>query len=292
MTYGLLGQDLHDTADKAKKWFADHYGAKKFACEQPIFDLPLKPTWQAVLHGGYSLCVNVQPTPFSPTLYAFVNQCAQEGLPVKLWVAIGASVPKESFASELKQARNAGVGVIQFPENGAPHEFHHAMPLSLFGLTRVSPKKLPKSRREVFRNAEDTFLDGSPGQGCQTICQELEDISRLVAEKAHALGWWKNPTGSKPLSKKFFAKTAWATVLEKMEQRANVSLIKAKCPKFTKHLIVRTRAYTEWRNAVSHKPNNLAALKARDKKLRTMFEATSDLLVDWYDAVKPLGLIK
>jgi hypothetical protein len=292
MTYSLLGHDLHEAADKAKAWFAENYGAKNFKREEPVLDLPLRPTWQAMLNGGYSLCVNVQPSPFSPSLFEFVTQCAQRGLPIKLWVAIGPSPPKESFGADLKQARNFGIGVVQIPDAGKPHEFHRAVPLSLFGLTRTDPKDVPKPRREVLKKAEDTFLDGAPDQACQLICQELEHISRVFAEHTYDKGLWKQPKGARTLRSRFFTKDSWATMLEEMEQRANVATIAAKSPDFSKQLVVRARAFTDWRNAVSHKPTKSAELKKRDTKLRTMFEVTRDLLIDWYHAAKPLGLLK
>jgi len=293
MSYGLLGHDLHETADKAKQWFAQRYGAKKFRCEEPVLDdLPLRPTWQATLNSSYSLCVNVQSAPFSPTLYEFVTQAAQRGLPIKLWVAIGPLAPKESFGAELKNARDAGVGVDQIRDHGDPHVFHRAMPLSLFGLARTNLKTVAKSRREVVQNAEETFLDGAPDHACQAICQELEDISRQFAELVHARGWWKTRKGKKAPSKRFFTKDSWAVMLEQMEQSTNVQAIAAKCPGFSKQLVVRTRAFTDWRNDVSHKPKDLAQLKKRDARLRTMFEATRDLLIDWYLVAKPVGLVK
>lgn len=292
MSYSFLGHDLHTTADRAKKWFAHHLGATKFICEQPVMDLPLRPTWQAALQGGYSLCVNVQSSPFSPTLYAFVNQCAQRGLPIKLFVVIGSAAPRDNFAAELKQAREAGVGVLQIPDDGEPNEFHHAMPLSLCGLTRIDPKHVPKARREIFKTAHDAFLDGNPGQGCQLMCQELEDISRKFAFETHQKGWWRQPQGKATLKPNVFLTDAWAALLELMEERANVAVIRGKAPLFSKQLVVRTRAHTDWRNDVSHKPKTTAALKARDKRLRTMFETTSHLVLEWYDVAKPLRLVK
>ena len=36
MSYSFLGQNLHETADRAKTHFAETYGAKKFKCEIEI----------------------------------------------------------------------------------------------------------------------------------------------------------------------------------------------------------------------------------------------------------------
>ena len=150
MTYTLLGQDLHETADLAQRFFSKTYGATRFRREEPVgSDLPLRPTWQAAMKTGYLLCINVQPSPFSPTLYEFVNKCAQRGLPVKLWVAIAPRSTSPTFSAELKQAHDTGVGVVQIADDGAGHEFHRAVPLSLFALKKTDLNSVPKSRRET-----------------------------------------------------------------------------------------------------------------------------------------------
>lgn len=293
MTYSLLGQDLHETADKAKQWFAERYGANRFKCETEVApNLSLRPTWQADLKTGYKLCVNVQPTPFSQTLHEFVTQAASQTLPIKLWVAVPFDAPKESFTSELKQARSLGVGVVQISDKGAPHEFHRSVPLSLFALNRTDAKVIPRTRREVVMNAEDTFLDGTPDQGCQAICQELESSTRQFAQFTYEQGYWKTPNNAPSLKTKFFAKDPWAKMLEVMESRIDLKATASKSALFKKQLIVRARSFTEWRNDVSHKPKTLKELQARDAKLRTMFEVVRNLLVEWYDAVKPFGLLK
>src|SRR5579864_2329023 len=105
MSYSFLGQNLHETADRAKKHFADTYGAKKFKCEVEIDPhLPLKPTWQATLSGGYILCIEVRETPFSPSLYEFVTRCSQQGRAIRLWVAVPQGQAAPTFGAELRQA--------------------------------------------------------------------------------------------------------------------------------------------------------------------------------------------
>lgn len=291
MSYSLLGQDLHETADSARAWLTRLYGARGPKCEQQVTkDLPLRPTWQATAPTGYILCVNVQPSPFSQTLHEFVNLAMQRGLPIKLWVAVPADSTKESFASELKQARQAGIGVVQFSDGSLPHEYHRAVATSLFALSRTELSKIPKAAREMFKNAEETFLGGDPSHGCQSICQDIEALSRLVAAETYRLGLWKSPHGSAVLKSRFFTSDSWATMLGAFEQRADEPAIKRKCQPFRKQLIVRTRAFTDWRNSVSHKPKGMAELKKRDSRLRTMFEATRDLLVDWCHCARPLGI--
>lgn len=293
MSYSILGQNLHETADRAKQYFSQHYGATNFACEQALDnDLPLKPTWLATLKAGYRLCIEVRETPFSNSLYEFVTKCATRGMPVRLWVAVPRSAAAPTFNTELKQARDAGVGVVQIAEDGVAHEFHRPVPLSLFALKKTDLKKVPKGQREDVKTAESTFLDGTPDQGCQAICQKLEELTRQFAEYTHGQGWWRQPAGTKPLQPKFFQTGAWAKVLELMEERLEAKRIQSKCNTFTKQIIVRARGHTDWRNEVSHKPVNFRQLKIRDAKLRTMFEVTRDLLIEWYGIARPFRLVK
>ena len=292
MSYNLLGHDLYEVADRAKEWFVETYGAKRFRREKDIASLPLRPTWQASLRGNHTLCLNVQSSPFSPTLHAFVNAASQRGLPIKLWVAVSDTSPKDSFAAELRQAREAGVGVLQISTDGNVHVFHHPVSLSLYGISRTTLGDVPRARREIFKNAEDTFLNGAPDQGCQAICQELEDFTRRAAEVTHSRGWWTQLAGGAALQATFFRTGAWATMLQTMEGRANVTQIQTRCPEFDRQLIIRTRAFTDWRNRVSHRPNTAGQLMHRDGRLRTMFEATRDLLLDWYGATGPLRLLR
>jgi len=292
VTFSLLGQDLHETAEHAKKFFADTYGATGFQCEQPVNpDLRLRPTWQARKKNGYVLCINVQPGPFTETLYEFVIKAAQLGLPIKLWVAIAAGAVKESFSADLRRAREMGVGVVEMRADGSGHEYHRAVPLSLFALARTKLAAVPRVRREEVKNAEAIFLDGAPDQGCQAICQELESITRRFGEYTYDKGWWNMPGSAPKLQPRFFRTDSWAKLLEEMERRIDYTILKTKVPAFTKQHIVRARAFTDWRNVVSHKPRTLRQLQARDNKLRSILEVRRDLLVDWCVVARPLKLL-
>jgi hypothetical protein len=292
MSYSYLGQNLHETADRAKQYFIKEYGARNFECEEAVDDLPLKPTWQATSKAGYLLCIEVRETPFSNSLYEFVAKCAARGIPVRLWVAIPEIAAGPTFNAELKQARDFGVGVVQLPDTGAAHEFHRPVSLSLFALKKTDLSAVPKAKREEVKSAESTFLDGTPDQGCQAICQALEKLTREFSEHTYNQGWWRQPKGSKLLKPKFFQNDSWAIVLQLMEERLDIKKVQLKCDIFTKQAIVKARAHTDWRNAVSHKPKTIKQLKERDARLRTMFETTRDILIEWYVIAKPLKLIR
>lgn len=291
MSYMMLGQNLHETADRAKKYFAQTYGAAHFECEKALDkDLPLKPTWQGTMNAGYRLCVEVRESPFSNSLYEFVVECSKRRMPIRLWVAVPHGNVGPTFNSELKQARDLGVGIVQIAEDGTGNEFHKPVALSLFGLKRTDLNAAPKPRREFLKNAEDLFLTGSPDKGCQEICQCLELVTRQFAEHTYGAGLWRTPEGANTLAARFFREVAWATMLEALDTRIDEKRTRAKCKAFKKAKVAGARHYTDWRNTLSHKPKTLKEFQDRDAKLRTMFEATRDLLIEWYDIVKPLKL--
>ncbi|MBX3405645.1 MAG: hypothetical protein KF869_02675 [Phycisphaeraceae bacterium] len=292
MTYTLLGETLHETADRARKYFAHTYGAKSFICEKPSSDsLPLAPTWAARLGNGYGLYINVQSTPYMPTLSDVVSIGVNNGLPIKLWVAVNHDAPKLTFTEDLRRASDLGIGVVQFDEQGKAKEWNRAIPLSLYALRKTDPARVPKLRKEELRNAESTFLSGSPPDGCQAICQELEAVTRAFSEYTYKNGCWINPVGAKPLADRFFRRDSWATMLELLDQRVDVKSTRKKCQAFTKSKVAAARGYTDWRNSLSHKPRNVRELRDRDTRLRTMFEATRDLLLEWYEIVKPIKIV-
>jgi hypothetical protein len=292
VNYSILGQNLHAVADRAKAYFAAEYGAKHFSCESPVeHDLPLRPTWQAELAGGYYLCVEVRESPFSNTLYEFVSKCAANALPIRLWVVVPEGAAAPSFGTELKQARDLGVGVVQISDDGVAHVFHRPVALSLFALKKTDFNEVPKSQRDEVKTAESIFLDGSPDQGCQAICQALEQVTRKFAERTYEKGLWKQDQASSALDAAFFQTGPWSKVLEALESRIDTALVRAKSSMFHKNSIVRARGYTDWRNSVSHKPNSFKKRLARDAKLRTMFESTRDLLVEWYGIAKPFKVL-
>lgn len=290
MPYQLLGQDLHETADKAKRYFKDNYGAKSFKCEEQVTsDLQLRPTWIGHQGDGYILAINVQPNPFSPTLHEFIAKCAQIALPLKLWVAVPRRPANATFNQDLRNAHEMGVGVIDFSDNGEAHVFHRPVPVSLFALKRIDPKTIPSKLRPSIRSGEDTFLDGDPGQGCQTICQELEDLTRKAASTFHQRGCYLNNWAPKK-PQEYFETGSWGVLLQDFENNLDAKSASKICPDFDADLIVKARGYRDWRNSVSHKPKTLKELIKRDSKLRTMFEATRNLLIDWAIATKLLKL--
>jgi hypothetical protein len=285
--YQYLGNDLHDLANVAKEYFAKTYGAKKFICEMPLESgLELRPTWQAQMQGHYLLCVEVCVVLQARKFSDLVTKCVTGGHPIRLWVV----VPNSSsvLQRELKEAADKGIGLAQADEAGTSlFEFSKPVALSLFGLRPPDYTRIPTGRREIIKRAEDAFRDGSPERGCQELGQELELLTRKFAEHSHAQGWWK--TVPQPVPK--FAKANWVPLLDTLNDCINQGAVQAKCAIFKKAHVGGASSRALFRNQVSHAPKNTKELKRRDERLRTEFEATLDLLLDWYEIMKMLKLL-
>lgn len=292
MTYSLLAESLRETADRAKSYFATAFGVNKFYCETEVdSDLPLVPTWHATTQDGYTLCIEVRDSPMSPSIYEFVAKCAARGLPIKLWVAIPEVQERSGFTRDLKSAKEMGVGVIQIlNESGEPYEHHKPVSMSLFAVKKIALNEIEKKRRETIKKAQDSFLDGSPNEGCRLICEELEAITRRFAYVTYEKECWKPDSSGKTLKESYFANGSWAKILEQLEKRLNKTKVRKMCSVFRDDLVRGVRQYTNWRNSLNHKPKTPRERAVRDAKLRTMFEVTCDILLDWYKVARRFKL--
>ena len=289
MSFCLLAPNLHELASAAEKYFGAQHGATHFKHETAIDpDLPLTPTLSAKLSNGCSLCVEVSERAYSPSLDTFVVECSTRGFPVKLYVVLSSAKGDPEFSANLKLAKARGVGVVAL-ENGA-FPASEAVSLSLFGLRKNQIEEFPKSKRDAVRTAEQTFLNGNPTKGCQSLYEEIEAITRAFARRSRSDGWWRSPHSgeSKPLAN--IDTGPWARVLKDLATFLDHKQCKAKCPLICDGLIASAQAVTDPRNLTSHKPSNLKAVIQRDKKLRTWFENSSDVLRNWCDATRPLKL--
>jgi hypothetical protein len=290
MSFHLLAQHLHPTALAAKKYFAGHHGATGFREEEVVHaELSLKPTLSARLAHGYILCVEVSEKAYSNSLDTFVVECSTGCFPVRLYVVVPSAKEDTEFAGNLKKAKARGVGVVEL-SNDKEFVAADAVALSLFGLHKTELKRFPKSKRDAVRTAEQTFLNGNPVNGCQSLYQEIEAVTRAFAKRSRTEGWWRAPhTGEKNPSADL-DRGDWAKVLKELGTFLDLKQCRRKCPQMTDGLIGGARALTDPRNLTSHKPTQLKAIIERDKRLRTWFEGARDLLKNWLDATKPLKL--
>lgn len=291
MTYQYLAPNLHETADAAKSFLSSRFGATRIAVEAGIApELSLRPTLHGHLKNKAILCVEVAERAYSNSLDTFVVECSTRNLPIKLTVALPSARADPDFAQNLKKARERGVGVVDMADASNPHIYSEAAPFSLFGVRRIDLKRAPKAKRDLLQQAEQTFLNGNPVKGCQSVCEELESITRAFALRSQQEGWWRTPLKGEKAPMKNLESGPWAHVLNDLARLLDLQQVRKKCPLINDGLIASVRALTEIRNLTSHPPKDFKQAIERDRKLRTSFEGAHDVLIQWYDAVKTLKL--
>jgi hypothetical protein len=80
------------------------------------------------------------------------------------------------------------------------------------GLYRTNQRgEFPPRYRSALADAENTFRNGSPAQGCLLVQQEIEQLSRRIARKTQTKNLWR-PLKPGERAPRFSDKTAWARV--------------------------------------------------------------------------------
>lgn len=277
MSYSFLSPHLQSLAEAIRKCFKKNHGIGSFRIEEAISkNINFSHTLVATTKDYHFLCIEVSENAYLTTLDAIVLEYRDKSLPVKLYVAVPKDHPNTEFQLQLSRARQHGVGVIEVDDNGCDI-IQEALSQSLAGVR--SPDGFPSKYREGLTKALHTFRNGDPAKGCSAVYDEIEALSRKVAAKTHAKGWWKTaPTENIQIGR-------WAKVMREMMNNLDYK----KCPpKLTHVLIARIVGVTAHRNETGHKPGTKAALINRDRQLRTRFESATDLLRDLIDAGKPL----
>jgi len=279
MTYSFLSPHLQGHAEAVKQYFKTQRGIGSFKIEEAVSsDVPYRHTLVAPTKDFHYLCVEVSEQAYSSALDATVLYYRGKSLPVKLYVAIPKGLSNSDLQTQLRQARDTGVGVIEVDLNGCDI-IQEATSQSLAGLRSPNLQEYPAKYRAPLSDAAHTFRNGSPSKGCSEVYDEIEALSRRIALKTQAKSWWKIPPKVK------LNTGPWAKVIEEMMEKLNYS----KCPpKLKKTLLARVLGITPHRNDTGHKINTKAARIKRDTQLRTRFEAATDLLQDLIEASKPL----
>ncbi len=285
-TYTILPESLHPIADQTANYFIMKRGvrATNIKVEQPIdIELPLRPTFTAKTRYHHTLCIEVSEFAYNSSLDTFVLKCMNQGLPIKLFIAIPKGTHDPEYSRRLSTAKARGVGVLEVNEKSVD-VVQEAIALSLAGVRPIAVQEFPAKLRESLTRAETMFRDGSPDKACSLIFDEIENICRAVARKTYDEGHW---TGGAVNFR--FETDPWANLMQLMGARLNAK--QANCPKLTAAFLARIHGVTPHRNESGHKPANAEVLKKRDRELRTRFESAVDLLGDLITAVKPVRLI-
>lgn len=280
MTYTVLPEQLRSTADKAASFFETRWGVKTFEIEAPFHaDIAYRPTLHAVTSDYHDLCVEVSESPYPSVMDSLVVDCITRCLPIRLVVALPAGSQNQYYSRDLERARECGVGTLEV-STGNSKLINQPLSLSLAGLRPIDLEKFPRKYRLSLSSAEDTFKRTHPAKGCSLLYDEIEDLSRKVAAKTEAKGFWRIP---KPKMLNFDT-SHWHRVMRFFMQ--NLDTQRCKC--ISDGLLGRILGITSHRNDAAHKPKSKAALLQRDRQLRTRFENATDILSDLIASSKSL----
>lgn len=287
MTYRVLTPSLYATADAVQKYLRAERGITKFDVEAPIqSDVEYCPTLSAKTRDFSIVCVEVSERAYSNPLDAFVLECKNRSLPVKLYVAMPKAVTDPEYRENLKRAKSRSVGLIEVDTSGVGVIVEEALLLSLTGLRDIKPANFPTKYRTPISEALGVFRNGNPSKGCSLIYDEIEQLTRRVAEKSRNKGYWRQLKPGEKKPKINLQNGPWAKVIETLMSHLDPKV--CPCPELNNALLARILGITPHRNDSGHKPKNGEQRKKIDSELRTRFENAVDVLSDLIAATKPL----
>lgn len=289
MNYKFLSESLHSVAETAAAYFRDQQGVRHIEAEVEVeADILYKPTLQGKTQDHYSLCVDVTDAGFSTTLESFVLTCGNRGLPVKCVVAVPEGVADDVFRAIQRKTLEYGVGLLEVGKTCKP--VHGAMPFTLFGYRRPDPKRFPAKYRQALVEADNLLRGGDPAKACSKVYDELESLSRRIAEKINTKQLWRPLHQGEKRPRISIKKGAWKTVMDRLVLHLDYTKVQQSSPLLTSALIGKVAGIVPHRNDTGHKPGTKAALLARDRELRTRFEHAVDTLEELVRATKFLGV--
>ena len=284
MNFRHLGEPLRPLADAVVQYFTREHGVRNFVEEEQIHPELARPTLHAITQDHHFLCVEFsETTPYPPSLDRFVLDCIKHCLPVRIYVAVPTQSTDPNYKRDINRAHSFGVGVAEV--NG-DHVIVVADPLSLSlaGVRPIDKRNFPIKYRFNLGQAESTFRQGNPAKGCAMIYDEIEALTRRIAEKTKQLGYWSASKKGTARPKLRVTKDPWAKVVRVLMEQ----LDPGQPPLIPEALLARVLGLTSHRNDSGHKPGTRVALQRRDRELRTRFENATDILLELISAARSL----
>lgn len=281
MPYRLLVPQLSPVADGVAAFLKREWGVRGLKVEKSVYrEIKPIPTFHAPMPDLHTLWVEVSNRAYPTHLDGIVADCMQQGLPVRLVVAVPSGLRGKAFHEDFSRARSKGVGVIAV-EGNEGQVLANALSLSLAGVHPISKREFPAKFRYALAQAEGTFKGGNPAKGCDDLYAIIEDVSRKIAKVTHAAGFWRASSAAPS-----FDKGPWDTVMQSLTKNLDVS----KCNYFGDNILHRIIGVTPFRNKVVHIVKTSAELRARDRMLRTRFEDAANILLELVTDARPLKL--
>lgn len=269
MPYNYLAPPLRPIADMVVKHLKEKLGLKKILLEKIDFDASPAPTITGNSIHGIRVCVEVNSSLFPVTLDSFVADCIQQGLPIKLYVAIAKPEDNSLNLTDLRRAKKFGIGSILVDESNKVITILNE-PLELSLLLDDSSRDLsrfPHKFRSDITTAINTYQNGDPKKGISDICELAEDICRKVAKAA-------KKKGVIPSSNTIdLDKGDWSGILKLM----------------TKHSVLHDIILADWlgktriRNSTNHPSKDFNERAKLHRRFKTNFNSCLDSLKDLFD---------
>ena len=198
MNFRVLPAQLHRTAERVARFFNEQRGCSRFKVEEQVVkDLDYRPTLQTTTPEYLDVWIEVSELPYLRSLDGIVLHCVTSSLPVKLYVGFPAGLPATEYKTNIDEARRNGVGAIEVSDHSC-HVVHEAMTLSLAGVRREDHRLFPLRYRSPLFTAETTFRDGDPAKGCSLVYDEIEGLSRRLAQRIHHRNLWQARAAGPP----------------------------------------------------------------------------------------------
>jgi hypothetical protein len=286
MNFRHLPEPLRPTADAVVEYFEAERGIRHFVEEVEIHPQVARPSLHSPANDHHFWCVEFsETTPYPASLDRFVLDCMRYGLPVRLFVALPSGSTTPEYHRDLNRAVEYGVGVMEVTNN-VVRVINEPLSLSLSGARRIEKKNFPSKYRLALTRAENTFRQGNPVKGSAEIYDVIEALTRRIAKKTLAKGYWKATKTSQPIPNVDLKKGPWAGVVRTLMDQLHPK----HPPEIPEALLARVLGITQHRNDAGHDPDSRPALIRRDREQRTRFETATDLLMDLINASKSLRI--
>ena len=280
ITFSYLSESLWPTAEAAIGFFHENLGIplKAFEAETSIHpSVDMVPSLHAETKDHHILCIEVSEGPvYYPALDAFVLECQDNELPVKLYVVTPQGAKDPDYKTNRNTAQRRGVGLLESEPAGL-RLVQEALSLSLSNVRHLQLGDYTPAARADLTKAERLFRHGDPEIGCFQIQLKLEEHTRKFAAKTYAKGFWS----SKP--KVDVKKHPWRNLCQLLQKYLQFK--KVTSSECNEDLITRIMSVVPQRNQGGH-PITLKQRIKRDRELRTQFENTADVLRDLTSATR------
>jgi hypothetical protein len=290
LTFQFLAPSLQSTAEQVAGFLKSQHGVKGILAEAEVEkNIAYRPTLVGKAQDHYVICVDVTDVGFSTSLESFVADCSNAGLPVKCYLAFPQGIDDTAFRAIQRKASARGVGVIEVSDAGCTI-ISGAVPLMMSAVRRPDLKSFPTKFRAPLSEAESTLRSGDAAKACSRVYDEIEQLTRRLAEKINQQGLWRQLRQGEKRPRMNFKTGAWSKLMDLLQHHIDYTRARVVSSSLTPALVAQIVGLVPHRNETGHKPSNKKQLIKRDSQLRTRFEHAVDRLQDVIQAVRPFRI--